>query len=330
MQLVLNTMGLTLKVKNGLFRIRGEGGVRDVSPERLSSIAVTSPCLVSSAAIRLAAEHDVPIYFFNRYGAADACLRGPYFESIATLRRKQVYFSDDAAGAAWVLAQFGLKTEGQIANLRYLANRRPSRAAKIDPVVEQIRARTQVLSNDHGGRPTPRWSASLMGWEGQTAKLYWQCLGTGLPTEWAFKRRSRRPGKDAFNVLLNYFYGMLYALTERALFGAGLDPHLGILHADEYDRPTLAYDLIEAFRPWVDRFLLELVLTGKITPDVTEAKGEGRWLTSAGKRTLIPLNNQFFQQRKRWHGKQTSREGHVFRLAAELAKTIDLTVQRPR
>lgn len=59
---------------------------------------------------------------------------------------------------------------------------------------------------------------------------------------------------------LNYYYGMLYTIVEGALFAAELDPHLGILHIDTHNKPVLAFDLIEIFRPWVDALLIETCL----------------------------------------------------------------------
>lgn len=285
---------------------------------------------MSSAAIRLAAESEIPIYFFNRYGDADACLRSPYFESLATLRRKQVYFSDRTEGSDWVIRQFELKTQGQIENLKYLANRRKRRKKALGEAVGRLAERTIALANNHQGPPSDAWSSAIMGWEGNSAKTYWAEVSAAMQDGWAFAGRSRRPALDAYNAMTNYFYGMLYATTERALFSAGLDPHLGILHADEYDRPTLAYDLIEPFRPWVDRFIIEQIFAEKLRPDVVEPKEGGYWITSAAKRTLIPAFYEWMRRTKRWNGRQTSREAHVYRLAAELAKLIDLTVQRPR
>ncbi|MBB4079751.1 CRISPR-associated protein Cas1 [Lewinella aquimaris] len=329
MQLVLNTHGLSLKVKDGLFRVSHEDEVRDISPEQLSSISVTSPCLLSSAAIRLAAESEVPIYFFDRFGDADACLRSPYFESLATLRRKQVYFSDSKAGTAWVIRQFGLKTAGQLENLKYLANRRRKREEELHAAIKWIDDRLKVLQHEHDGPPTDAWSASIMGWEGNTARIYWGEVGQAVPEAWQFSGRSRRPALDAYNALTNYFYGMLYATVERALFNAGLDPHLGVLHADEYDRPTLAYDLIEPFRPWVDRFILEQLFVQKLLADVVEPKDAGFWLNSTAKRTLIPAFNEWMRTPRRWEGRQMSRDAHIFRHAAGLARLIDLIEKRP-
>ena len=169
-----------------------------------------------------------------------------------------------------------------------------------------------------------------MGWEGQLARKYWSLLGRAVPEAWQFKGRSRRPARDPFNATINYFYGMLYAQVEQALFGAGLDPHLGILHADEYDRPTLAYDLIEPFRPWVDHFVIESAYQIQVElSDCFEAKDNGCWLSRKGKKDLIPAFNEWMQAPIRWEGRQMRRVAHIHRAAAELAKTINLSMKRP-
>jgi len=323
-------MGLSLKVKNGLFRVSAEEQVRDISPAQVSSIAITSPCLLSSAAVRLAAESEIPIYFFDRYGDADACLRSPYFESLATLRRKQVYFSDRAEGAAWVIRQFELKTEGQVSNLKMMADRLSSARKLLSGTMKTLEEAVTGLTDRFVRVPDDEWSSEIMGWEGHQAKLYWQAIGGSLPEEWQFNGRSRRPALDAYNSLTNYFYGMLYALTEQALFAAGLDPHLGILHADEYDRPTLAYDLIEPFRPWVDRFILHQILREDLLPyEIVVPKEEGFWLSRAAKKELIPAFNSWMLQPVRWNGRQMSRRAQMHRAAGELARFIDQSMQRP-
>ena len=44
------------------------------------------------------------------------------------------------------------------------------------------------------------------------------------------------------------------------LEGVGMDPYLGFLHQIDYGRPSLALDLLEAFRhPIADRLVLTLV-----------------------------------------------------------------------
>lgn len=328
MQLVLNTHGLLIKVKNHVFYVSAGDERRMISPEQISSIAVTAPCLISSAAITLAADAGIPIYFYDRIGEVQSCLRSPYFESLATLRRKQVYFSDAKQGSAWVVDQFKHKTNHQIQVLKYLADRKKKNAKDIIKSIQVLEEGIKALPAA-GGKPSSKWNASLMGWEGMQAKRYWQTIAACMEAPWTFSRRSRRPAQDPFNAMVNYLYGMLYSITEQALFAAGLDPHLGILHADEYDRPTLSFDLIEPFRPWVDRFILKKLLQGEIENSFFEPIMGGIYLSDNGKRYLIPAFNSWMQEQIRWESRQQSREAHIYRTAAQLARTIDETQQRP-
>ncbi len=54
--------------------------------------------------------------------------------------------------------------------------------------------------------------------------------------------------KDPFNACLNYCYGILYSLVEKACILSGLDPYVGFLHTDNYNKKSLVFDLIELFR----------------------------------------------------------------------------------
>lgn len=325
MQLVLNTNGVFFSVKNGVFLVKAGEEQRQISPEQVSSIGVTAACSISSAAIELAVQADIPIYLFDESGDAVACLRSPYFESIASLRRKQVYFSDHAQGAQWVVDQFILKSRAQQAVLGWLGSQRSdTETARLRITLEMDKLQERKVT-----APTMRWSNWMMGWEGNVARLYWESLSAGLPPDWRFEGRSRRPARDSFNALLNYGYGMLYALVEQAIFAAGLDPHLGILHVDEYDRPTLAFDLIEPFRPWVDRFIVEGVCSKEIACSWLEVVDEGYFLNSAGKKEFIPRLNGYLQTTIVWEGKRMTRTAHIYRRAALLARQIDETMKRP-
>lgn len=321
MQLVLNTEGLSLRVKDRVFYVSAGDEFRKISPEVIDSIAITSPCMLSSAAVMLAADVGIPIYFFDHIGDARSCLRSPYFESLATLRRQQVYFSDSVEGAKWVVEQFRLKTEQQTQLLTYLKNRKPGSAVRIEKVIDDLTAALREMPKVQGATHL-EWNAAVMGWEGAQARKYWQCIGQMLPEPWKFKVRSRQPARDAFNAMLNYGYGMLYSLVEQAVFAAGLDPHLGILHVDQYDRPTLAYDLIEPFRPWIDRFVVQLLFKGKMSEDYFEPFKGGIYLSKNGKRLFIPAFNEWMLAKVRWEGRQQARRDHIYRSAGLLARQI--------
>ena len=86
--------------------------------------------------------------------------------------------------------------------------------------------------------------------EGRAAVLYWKNL-FGRP----FLRD--RDNRDS-NILLNYGYAVLRAMTARACCGAGLHPTLGINHHNRYDAYCLADDLMEPFRCIVDQKVVEM------------------------------------------------------------------------
>lgn len=67
-----------------------------------------------------------------------------------------------------------------------------------------------------------------------------------------------RSATDPLNALLNYAYRLLEAEGRLACLAVGLDPGLGILHADLKGRDSMVLDLIEAVRPTVDRYVLDL------------------------------------------------------------------------
>ena len=66
-----------------------------------------------------------------------------------------------------------------------------------------------------------------------------------------FRRREGEPP----NNLLNYGYAILRACVARSLVGSGLVPTLGIHHRNQYNAYCLADDIMEPYRPFVDRLV---------------------------------------------------------------------------
>jgi len=86
--------------------------------------------------------------------------------------------------------------------------------------------------------------------EARGARLYWPAL---------FGEAFRRDRDAAdLNRHLNYGYAVLRAITARAVCAAGLHPSLGIHHHNRYDAFCLADDVMEPFRPLVDRLVVNL------------------------------------------------------------------------
>lgn len=61
------------------------------------------------------------------------------------------------------------------------------------------------------------------------------------------------------NNLLNYGYAILRAVVARSLVASGLLPTLGIHHHNRYNAYCLADDIMEPYRPYVDRLVYSII-----------------------------------------------------------------------
>ncbi|MFC4666093.1 type II CRISPR-associated endonuclease Cas1 [Falsiporphyromonas endometrii] len=89
--------------------------------------------------------------------------------------------------------------------------------------------------------------------EAKAAVYYWKYLFEEIPD---FKRE--REGIYPNN-LLNYGYAILRAAVARALIGSGLLPTMGIHHHNRYNAYCLADDVMEPYRPYVDKLVVSMV-----------------------------------------------------------------------
>ena len=94
-------------------------------------------------------------------------------------------------------------------------------------------------------------------YEGRAAAYYWKNV---FPEKIAFFRG--REG-DPPNNLLNYGYAILRAIVARGLVCSGLLPTLGIHHRNKYNAYCLADDIMEPYRPYVDKIVLDIIDRGE-------------------------------------------------------------------
>jgi CRISP-associated protein Cas1 len=92
-------------------------------------------------------------------------------------------------------------------------------------------------------------SGDMTGEEARAARYYWTKIFGKI-----FKRE--RYGAPP-NPSLNYGYAILRAGVARALTGSGLLPTLGIHHHNKYNAYCLADDIMEPYRPFVDKIVFD-------------------------------------------------------------------------
>ncbi len=92
--------------------------------------------------------------------------------------------------------------------------------------------------------------------EARAAAYYWKTLFPGNP---GFIRGQY--GEDP-NSLFNYGYAILRSIVARSLVGSGLLPTIGIHHHNRYNAYCLADDIMEPYRPFVDKVVIDILKQG--------------------------------------------------------------------
>lgn len=296
MQLIIDTANTSLSVKSKTFLIERGKLTKQISPKRITSIAITTHCTINASAIRLAALNQIPIYFFNNFGTMQARMTSPYFTNIALLRKKQLLFYNTPQATNWIIDILHTKVSFQIETIKRLAAKQTKHKQHTQNNIDKL-IKGLEKSVPYRNTPIDQCRNNLLGIEGSLSKIYFSALQCFLPEEMQFSKRTRRPALDYFNAALNYLYGMTYSIVESGVFAKGLDPFVGYMHTDNYLKTALVFDLIEPVRPLIDRMLLDICIKGELTDRHFIPKEQGYWLSKEGKRLLIPSFNDYLYQR---------------------------------
>ncbi|MGL5912618.1 MAG: type II CRISPR-associated endonuclease Cas1 [Bacteroidales bacterium] len=127
-------------------------------------------------------------------------------------------------------------------------------------IVAKIENQAAILQQIHNAevRNMQKWANDVKSGdsdnlEARSAAYYWKTLFPQIPN---FTRD--REG-IAPNHLLNYGYAILRAIIARSLVASGMLPTLGIFHRNKYNAYCLADDIMEPYRPYVDRLVIEIM-----------------------------------------------------------------------
>jgi len=290
MQLVINTFGASLRKEGERFVVRAGDKQLAVSAHKVRSILLATAAHLSTDAIELAIAHNIDLVFLDKYGDPFARVWQTRMGSTAAIRRRQLEVADGPEGLGVVIEWVQAKLRHQAEFLEELRHRRPESADLFAGPLGAIRAGIERLGLLAGTVDEQR--GTVMGLEGSAGRAYWTCLGRLMPEAYRFEGRRRQPARDPFNAVLNYSYGVLYSLVERACICAGLDPHVGFLHTDNYAKKSLVYDLVEPFRILGDRAAVLLFTGRRAQKDFFEEIPGGISLTKEGRAFFVGNFNE--------------------------------------
>jgi CRISPR-associated protein Cas1 len=206
--------------------------------------------------------------------------------------------------------------------LKRLKKTRPEQKEELERSIKEIGQLKERMKGLKGMIEERR--QTMLGIEGMVSKKYFGVLSSVMPEKYKFKARSRNPATDEFNAMLNYGYGVLYSMVEKACIIAGLDPYIGFLHTDNYNKKSLVFDIIEMFRTFVDETIVHLFTKRKVKEEYFAVIQNGLSLNKEGKAVLIEALNETFEKTIKYKGRNIKTKNVIqfecHRIANKLVK----------
>lgn len=301
MQLVINTRGSFLKKNYNCFLIKNEDKVFEISADKVESILITTSATITTDAIKFAVENNIDIVFLDYFGDPYGRVWHSKLGSTTLIRRRQLEVAEQKKGFEMARGWIETKINNQIDFLKDLKKNRPEQRAELDEYIGNIENMKLQLLELHGTLDEKR--GSIMGIEGMASRYYFDALSFIMPEKWKFEGRSRNPAVDGFNCLLNYGYGVLYSMVEKACIISGLDPYVGFMHTDNYNKKSLVFDLIEMYRIHADRTVVNLFSKRQVKEEYFDSIPNGLSLNKDGKAVLIRSLNETLDQSMNHNGR---------------------------
>lgn len=245
-----------LVVEDGIGRSRRKRRFHKATSDLRRMVVLGTTGYLTVEAIYWLADAGVPLIHIDGEGRV-LVTSHPMGSDRAALRRAQAWAVTNETGLQVVRYLLDRKLEGQA----HIAERLGGDRSEIDVASHKLE---QVESLNE-----------MMWLEATAANSYWHAWAEvecrfirkdeGLiPEHWRrfgtrgsrFNSSGPRGAANPINAILNYLYALLEAEAVIACQTVGLDPGIGILHADQKARDSLSLDLMEPVRPSVDQWVL--------------------------------------------------------------------------
>jgi len=322
MQLVINTYGSYLRKNGNCFMVKKEDKSFEVAVNKVNSILITTAAYITTDAIKLAIDNNIDIVFLDSHGEPYGRIWHPKLGSTTLIRRRQLEIYENNEGLE-LAKDWGLeKLNNQIELLSRLKKTREEKRMDLERYIEDIERSRDQMQSLRGTVEARR--QDMLGIEGMASRSYFEAISSIMPEKYRFAGRSRNPARDEFNAMLDYSYGVLYSLVEKACIIAGLDPYIGFLHTDSYNKKSLVFDIIECFRFYVDEVVVFLFSKRMVKDEFFEPLEQGIGLSKDGKAALIDALNKSFEEPVKYRGRNIKKRNTIqyesHRIANKLIK----------
>lgn len=273
--LIINHKGARLSAERGRLVIQypdqDEKQPSSVCLQRLKQVVVTAYIDLDSSVLHLLSSKGIGLSFYSPRSVLPAIL-----------------LSEPPSDVGKRMGQYRAVNDGAIATRMARALVRSKLMQQWFWLCRQGQRESAIAVKQLVGKISTADRPALLGLEGNAARKVYRAMADILPEEWLFSGRNRRPPKDPVNAMLSFGATLIYQKAVQALTQQRLDVFAGFYHQPCAGRASLAWDMVELFRPALESFIIEQLLKGCIrqchfnTSELDDAASEGCRFTSEG------------------------------------------------
>ena len=246
-KIILDTWGSYLGMEKGCFTVKDKYGNVQRYPlfeKEIGEVILKSGNSVSTGALASLGFWDVDVLIMNQRGRPVAMLKGLDDNSHVKTRIMQYEALKSEKGLETAKNLVLAKIQGQNQVLRKYGLR------KLDfAMIERVKNLELESLN--------QLRRKLSTYEGHCSNAYFQQVFSLFLENVRPENRRTFKAYDGVNNLFNLGYELLSWKVHKAVINAKLEPFLGFLHSEQFDKPSLVCDLMELYRFLVDDFLIQ-------------------------------------------------------------------------
>ncbi len=274
--------GFLHKKRNRLIVTKGKEVILDVPVFKVDQIVLFGKIQLSPHVRDFLIDQGIDLCFLSRFGYFRARLNTGLRGTIP-LRQKQIELLKDSHFSLSMAKGF---VRGKLLNC-YTISQAWKRKGLLSSSTDKISALKKIILTAEKTDTVD----SLRGYEGSGGRIYFEILSDVIKnscTGFQFTDRNRHPPKDPVNAMLSLAYTMLYKHIYSVINIVGLDPYCGFFHSNLSGETSLAFDLMEEFRPVIADILVVKVINMKIIkPDDFTVNKEQVLLSEEGLKKFI-------------------------------------------
>ncbi len=314
--LIVDDFGASLRKKRKRVLIVIDEKKNEVPLKSIRDVIISGKVNLTSELIKSLAESGIDVLFTTPMGRPVARVVNVKLGGTAENRYEQYKSLENGRGIKIAKSIILGKIRNQMSNIRYYSKSRRMNAeisGKLYDIYTKIKEKYGELQDEEFDE-IDYARKKILAYEGECANYYWDGIKLALD-KWSFEGRNQK-SSDPVNLSLNICYNLLMGQIWKYTLKFGLDPFMGYIHVERPGKLSLVFDLMEPFRPMVDRFVISFLK--KLTPAYFSEKSKNT--------TIVMLRNQFYsdfmQSKLGYKGRKMQMETLMFYYMQEIVSFL--------